>query len=91
MKEAGMGLGRRALSEGGRRAFFWSGSYHMDMNGRDTLATELNVLADFKPVIPEAWRKCANVVMLGNIDPNLAGVWFWIKWTSGQSWWFWTP
>ena len=36
------------------------GSYHEDMNGRDTLATELNVLADFKPVIPQAWRKASG-------------------------------
>jgi len=69
MKEAGMGLEGVACPEGGK-SFYWSGSYHMDMNGRDTLATELNVLADFKPVIPEAWRK-SRYVMLGNIDPTL--------------------
>ena len=69
MKEAGMGLEGVACPEGGK-SFYWSGSYHMDMNGRDTLATELNVLADFKPIIPEAWRK-ARYVMLGNIDPTL--------------------
>lgn len=54
----------------GERSFFWSGSYHMDMNGRDTLETELNVLADFKPVIPNEWKQ-AKWVMLGNIDPTL--------------------
>ena len=43
--------------------------YHEDMNGRDTLETELNVLADFNG-IPEAWRS-AKYLMLGNIDPNL--------------------
>ena len=54
----------------GEKSFFWSGSYHMDMNGRDTLDTQLNVLAEFNPVIPEAWRN-ARWLMLGNIDPTL--------------------
>ncbi len=48
--------------------FFWSGKYHNDMNTRDTLATELNVLADFNPVVPENYRD-AEVVMLGNLHP----------------------
>src|SRR5210317_1056985 len=38
------------------KTFFWSGKYHNDMNSRDTLATELNVLADFKPIVPNAYR-----------------------------------
>ena len=50
------------------KTFFWSGLYHNDMNSRDTLATELNVLADFQPVVPEAYRN-AKVVMLGNLHP----------------------
>lgn len=50
------------------KTFFWSGLYHNDMNSRDTLATELNVLADFQPVVPEAY-KSAKVVMLGNLHP----------------------
>ncbi|WP_299394278.1 PfkB family carbohydrate kinase [uncultured Gelidibacter sp.] len=50
------------------KTFFWSGKYHNDMNTRDTLATELNVLADFKPAVPEAYKD-ANVVMLGNLHP----------------------
>ncbi len=69
MKEAGMmfdGVEKKA----GERSFFWSGSYHMDMNGRDTLETELNVLAAFEPVIPQDW-KGAKWLMLGNIDPKL--------------------
>ncbi len=54
----------------GQKSFFWSGRYHMDMNSRDTLVTDLNVLADFNPVLPENYRH-AEYLMLGNIDPNL--------------------
>ena len=54
----------------GGKTFFWSGRYHNDMNVRDTLDTQLNVLADFKPVVPEAFRKAA-IVMLGNLHPQL--------------------
>src|SRR5210317_1647587 len=50
------------------KTFFWSGKYHNDMNSRDTLATELNVLADFKPIVPNAYRD-ADIVMLGNLHP----------------------
>jgi sugar/nucleoside kinase (ribokinase family) len=50
------------------KTFFWSGKYHNDMNTRDTLVTELNVLADFNPVVPE-YFKDAQVVMLGNLHP----------------------
>ena len=50
------------------KTFFWSGKYHNDMNTRDTLATELNVLADFNPVVPETYKD-AEVVMLGNLHP----------------------
>ncbi|WP_066222594.1 PfkB family carbohydrate kinase [Formosa haliotis] len=50
------------------KTFFWSGRYHFVMNTRDTLATELNVLADFNPIVPEAYKK-AEVVMLGNLHP----------------------
>ncbi|NNK82652.1 MAG: sugar kinase [Flavobacteriaceae bacterium] len=52
------------------KTFFWSGLYHNDMNSRDTLATELNVLADFNPIVPESYRD-ANVVMLGNLHPAI--------------------
>jgi sugar/nucleoside kinase (ribokinase family) len=54
----------------GQKSFFWSGKYHMDMNTRDTLATELNVLADFDPVLPEAYKN-ADFVMLGNLTPQV--------------------
>ncbi len=50
------------------KTFFWSGKYHNDMNTRDTLATELNVLADFNPIVPDAYKD-ADVVMLGNLHP----------------------
>jgi sugar/nucleoside kinase (ribokinase family) len=52
----------------GGKTFFWSGKYHNDLNSRDTLATELNVLADFKPVVPENFKN-TDVVMLGNLHP----------------------
>lgn len=50
------------------KTFFWSGKYHNDMNTRDTLTTELNVLETFNPVVPEAYKD-AEVVMLGNLHP----------------------
>ena len=52
----------------GGKTFFWSGKYHNDLNSRDTLATELNVLADFNPVVPQDFKD-ADVVMLGNLHP----------------------
>ncbi len=58
--------GVEIIEEG--KTFFWSGKYHNDMNSRDTLATELNVLADFNPLVPEAYKN-AEVVMLGNLHP----------------------
>lgn len=58
--------GVEIIKEG--KTFFWSGKYHNDMNTRDTLATELNVLADFNPVVPEDYKD-ADVVMLGNLHP----------------------
>ncbi len=52
----------------GEKSFFWSGKYHMDMNSRDTLITELNVLGDFDPIIPEHLNQ-PEYVMLGNLAP----------------------
>lgn len=52
------------------KTFFWAGKYHNDMNSRDTLVTELNVLADFQPVVPENYRD-AEVVLLGNLHPDV--------------------
>ncbi len=50
------------------KSFFWSGRYHLDMNTRDTLDTQLNVLADFDPVLPESYKNAA-FLMLGNLVP----------------------
>ena len=50
------------------KTFFWSGKYHNDMNSRDTLVTELNVLEHFNPIVPENYKD-AEVVMLGNLHP----------------------
>jgi sugar/nucleoside kinase (ribokinase family) len=52
----------------GEKTFFWSGKYHNDMNSRDTLDTQLNVLETFDPVIPEAYQDC-DFLMLGNLVP----------------------
>jgi sugar/nucleoside kinase (ribokinase family) len=53
-----------------KKSFFWSGKYHMDMNSRDTLITDLNVLLDFDPVVPESYQS-AEFLMLGNLDPKI--------------------
>jgi sugar/nucleoside kinase (ribokinase family) len=54
----------------GEKSFFWSGKYHNDLNSRDTLVTELNVLADFDPIIPESYQDC-EYLMLGNLTPKV--------------------
>ena len=53
-----------------RKTFFWSGKYHNDMNTRDTLTTELNVLDDFNPVVPKSYKN-SKVLMLGNLQPSV--------------------
>ncbi|MGM5631403.1 PfkB family carbohydrate kinase [Apibacter raozihei] len=58
--------GIKVIEEG--KTFFWAGKYHIDMNNRDTLITELNVLENFDPVIPEEQKK-SEIVMLGNLHP----------------------
>lgn len=52
------------------KSFFWHGKYHHDMNSRDTLVTELNVLGDFDPVIPDNYQDC-EYLMLGNLTPKV--------------------
>lgn len=52
------------------KSFFWSGRYHMDMNTRDTLVTELNVLSQFNPVLPDSYKE-SEFLMLGNVMPSL--------------------
>ena len=54
----------------GEKTFFWSGKYHNDMNTRDTLATELNVLGTFDPALPESYQDC-EFLMLGNLMPQV--------------------
>jgi sugar/nucleoside kinase (ribokinase family) len=53
-----------------KKSFFWSGRYHLDMNTRDTLVTDLNVLLDFNPIIPESYQG-SEFLMLGNVNPSL--------------------
>lgn len=67
MKEKGINVdGVEIIKEG--KTFFWSGRYHNDLNSRDTLVTELNVLADFQPKVP-ANSKNADILLLGNLHP----------------------
>ncbi len=54
----------------GKKSFFWSGKYHLDMNTRDTLITDLNVLLEFNPVVPDSYKD-SDILLLGNIDPAL--------------------
>lgn len=60
------GLERR----NGEKTFAWEGRYHFDMNGRDTIATHLNVLERFDPVVPERYKD-ARIVCLGNLEPGI--------------------
>lgn len=69
LTDRGVNLDGLQIKEG-EKSFFWAGRYHSDMNGRDTLATELNVLADFQPVVPESFKD-AEYVMLGNLSPQV--------------------
>jgi sugar/nucleoside kinase (ribokinase family) len=69
MNEKGINTDGIEIIKSGK-TFFWSGRYHNDMNSRDTLITELNVLEDFKPVVPEKFRD-AKIVMLGNLHPSV--------------------
>lgn len=69
LKSHGMRLDGLQIKQD-QKSFFWSGRYHTDLNSRDTLATELNVLADFDPILPEHTRDC-DFLMLGNLMPKL--------------------
>lgn len=53
-----------------KKSFFWKGKYHEDMNSRDTLVTDLNVLADFNPVVPDGYQG-SEFVLLGNLMPKI--------------------
>jgi sugar/nucleoside kinase (ribokinase family) len=54
----------------GKKSFYWSGRYHADMNGRDTLITDLNVLEDFNPNLPKNFQS-SKFIMLGNLTPSI--------------------
>jgi sugar/nucleoside kinase (ribokinase family) len=67
LKGQGVNLDGLQIKQG-EKSFFWSGRYHNDMNSRDTLDTQLNVLGDFDPIVPEAYKNC-EFLMLGNLMP----------------------
>ena len=69
LKGQGVNLDGLQIKQG-EKSFFWSGKYHNDMNSRDTLDTQLNVLADFDPIVPESYKNC-DFLMLGNLMPNV--------------------
>ena len=69
MKKRGIDLEGLQIKSG-EKSFFWKGRYHNNMNERDTLITDLNVLADFKPKLPASYRK-PKFVMLGNLTPSV--------------------
>jgi sugar/nucleoside kinase (ribokinase family) len=69
MKKRGVNIdGVEMVSD--KKSFFWSGKYHMDMNSRDTLVTDLNVLEDFNPIVPDSYQD-SEFLMLGNLMPKL--------------------
>lgn len=67
LRDRNVNLDALEIVKGGK-TFFWSGKYHNDMNTRDTLDTQLNVLADFSPNVPDAYKN-SEIVMLGNLHP----------------------
>lgn len=69
LRSKGINLDGVQVKEG-EKSFFWSGKYHNDMNSRDTLVTELNVLADFDPIIPDSYQDC-EYLLLGNLTPQV--------------------
>jgi hypothetical protein len=69
LKDRGVKLEGVQIKED-QKSFFWAGKYHLDMNSRDTLDTQLNVLADFKPVVPDSYQD-SEFLMLGNLVPAI--------------------
>ncbi len=69
MKSKGIDLEGLQIKKG-EKSFFWSGKYHYDMNTRDTLTTDLNVLAEFNPILPKAYQG-SDFLMLGNLSPEV--------------------
>ncbi len=69
MEDRGVNMEGLEIKQDGK-TFFWEGKYHMDMNSRDTITTDLNVLDDFNPILPESY-KSSKYVMLGNLTPDI--------------------
>ena len=69
LKGQGVNLDGLQIKQG-EKSFFWSGRYHNDMNSRDTLDTQLNVLGTFDPIVPESYKNC-EFLMLGNLMPSV--------------------
>ena len=69
LKERGVELDGVQIKKD-EKSFFWSGRYHMDMNTRDTLETQLNALATFEPIVPKSYQDC-EFLMLGNLLPSV--------------------
>lgn len=69
LRDGGVDIGGLEV-RAGEKTFFWAGRYHFDMNDRDTLTTELNVLRSFDPVVPDRYRD-ARILCLGNLDPSI--------------------
>jgi len=69
MKQRGIDLEGLQIKSG-EKTFFWSGKYHNDMNSRDTLITELNVLENFDPIVPASYQG-SDYLMLGNLSPQV--------------------
>ncbi len=67
LKKEGVKLDGLQIKQG-EKSFFWSGKYHNDLNTRDTLDTQLNVLEHFDPIVPESAKEC-DFLMLGNLVP----------------------
>ena len=68
-KERGINIQGLQIKNG-EKTFFWSGKYHQDMNTRDTLDTQLNVLESFDPIVPDSYKDC-DILMLGNLTPSV--------------------
>ena len=68
-KERGINIEGLQIKNG-EKTFFWSGKYHQDMNTRDTLDTQLNVLESFNPIVPNSYQDC-DILMLGNLTPSV--------------------
>jgi len=69
LKNQGVDLAGLQIKKG-EKSFFWAGKYHNDLNSRDTLDTQLNVLANFDPIVPDAYKDC-EFLMLGNLVPAI--------------------